>query len=112
MEYAKKCPWDKRSTLDSRTSEGVSKLTDAANDMKQFAQAAGVDPPLHRWDVVERAALRAELDAAFFVLYGIGRADVEYILATFAGLRGEESALPGFRSTTARILETYDRLCG
>jgi hypothetical protein len=29
----------------------------------------------------------AELDAAYFLLYGTERNDVEYILTTFAGLR-------------------------
>ncbi|HTU88561.1 MAG TPA: DNA methyltransferase [Gemmataceae bacterium] len=111
VEYAKKCPWDKRSTLESWISQRVLKLTCTANDMKPFAAAADFDPPVHRWDAEERTELLAELDAAFFVLYGIGRADVEYILGTFAGLRSQESALPGFRSTTVRILEAYDRLC-
>jgi hypothetical protein len=46
------------------------------------------------------------------VLYGFGRAHVEHILGTFAGLRNEGSALSGFRSTTARILEAYDQLGG
>jgi hypothetical protein len=110
VEYAKKCPWDKRTTLESWISQRVLKLTCMANDMKPFAQAAGFDPPVHRWDVEQRAELSAELDAAFFLLYGIARADVEYILGTFAGLRSEESSLPGYRSTTARILEAYDRL--
>jgi hypothetical protein len=110
VEYAKKCPWDKRTSLETWLSERALKLTCTANDMKAFAEAAGFDPPVHRWDGDERAGLLAELDAAFFVLYGIGREDVEYILGTFAGLRSEESALPGFRPMTARILDAYDRL--
>jgi hypothetical protein len=110
VEYAKKCPWDKRATLESWISQRVLKLTCTANDMKPFAEAVGFDPPVHRWDVEERAELLAELDAAFFVLYGIGREDVEYVLGTFAGLRSEESALPGFRSPTARILQAHERL--
>lgn len=103
-------PWDKRTMLETWIAERVLKLTCTANDMKPFAEAAGFDPPVHRWDAEERAELLAELDAAFFVLYGIAREDVEYILGTFAGLRNEESTLLGFRSTTARILEAYERL--
>jgi hypothetical protein len=48
VEYAKKCPWDKRLTLESWISERVLKLTCTANDMKPFAEAAGFDPPIHR----------------------------------------------------------------
>jgi len=88
------------------------KLTCTANDLKPFAASAGFDPPVHRWDPDERGELLAELDAAFFVLYGISREDVEYILGTFAGLRSEEPTLPGHPSTKARILEAYDRLVG
>jgi hypothetical protein len=110
VEYAKKCPWDKRTTLESWVSERVLKLTCTANDRNPFAEAAGFDTPVHRWDAEEREELLAELDAAFFLLYGIARADVKYTLGTFAGLRGDESALPGFGSTTVRILEAYDQL--
>jgi hypothetical protein len=56
--------------------------------------------------------LLAELDAAFFLLYGIGRDDVAYMLTTFAGLRVEDQALPSSHPTTARILEAYDRFGG
>jgi len=65
----------------------------------------------------------AELDAAYFLLYGIERNDVEYILTTFAGLRDEappcgHEALAGDESpgllagptTTSQILDHYDRL--
>ncbi len=83
-----------------------------ANDLKAFAESASFDPPVHRWDDDERAELLAELDAGYFILYGINREDVEYILSTFAGLRGEESPLPGFRPMTTRILEAYDRFVG
>jgi hypothetical protein len=72
--------------------------------------ATGFDPPVHRWDSDERLELLAELDAAFFVLYGIIREDVEYILGTFTGLGSEEPGLPGYSSMAARILETYDLL--
>jgi hypothetical protein len=88
-QYAKRCHWSEGESLEAWISERVLKLTCTANDLKPFAAAAGSDPPLHRWDADERAALLAELDAAFFLLYGIGREDVEYILSTFAGLRSE-----------------------
>ena len=43
--------------------------------------------PPFRWDPERRVVLRAELDAAFFHLYGISRHDTDYILATFPALR-------------------------
>jgi hypothetical protein len=76
--------------------------------MKPLAEAAGFDPPVHKWKPEERAQLMAELDAAFFILYGIDRDDIEYILSTFQGLRNEEPSIPGMLPRAAHILETYD----
>jgi len=90
----------------------VLKLTCTANDLKPFGEAAGFDPPVHRWDVDERAELIAELDAAYFLLYGIGREDVEHILSTFARFRTDRPGLPNSLSPVQRILQAYDQLGG
>ena len=48
------------------------------------------------------------LDAAFFILYGIQRNDVEYVLSTFSGINNEGQTLLGSNSTPAKILSFYD----
>lgn len=53
--------------------------------------------------------LLAELDAAYFHLYGLSRDEVEYIFTTFQAHRPDASTLELF-SHGAPILETYDRL--
>jgi hypothetical protein len=108
--YTQRCPWNKRQTLEKWISDRVLKLTCTANDMQPLAEAAGFDPPVHKWRPAERAELLAELDAAYFLLYGIDREDVEYILSTFSGFRGLEAALPPMFSQGAIIVEAYDRL--
>jgi hypothetical protein len=60
-----------------------------------------------KWDEAERAELMAELDAAFFHLYGIARDDVEYILSTFKGIHERQTLLPGGCSTAQRIVQRY-----
>ena len=110
--YEERCPWHKRQTLQKWISDRVLKLTCTADDMRPLAEAAGLDPPVHRWNPRQRAELMAELDAAFFLLYGIGRDDVEYILSTFQGLAREEDEGAGLFTTNGGILETYDRLAG
>jgi hypothetical protein len=50
----------------------------------------------------------AELDAAYFLLYGIARNDVEYILSTFQGLQKESPDLLAGENTTTRILNFFD----
>lgn len=52
----------------------------------------------------------AELDAAYFILYGIQRNDVEYILSTFSGINKEGDTLLSSSSTPAKILSFYDNL--
>jgi len=108
--YAERCPWQKRQTLERWISDRVLNLTCTAEDMHPLAEAAGFDPPVHKWNANERAELMAELDAAFFLLYGIDREDVEYILGTFAGAAADEDATAALLPADDRIQEAYDRL--
>ena len=108
--YSQKCPWNKKQTLEKWISDRVLKLTCTSNDMIPLAQAAGFDPPVHKWNPSERLDLMAQLDAAFFLLYGIDRDDVEYILSTFAGLRKEREGAFAGASAFDRILRHYDDL--
>ncbi|MCH8046271.1 MAG: hypothetical protein IID44_21385 [Planctomycetes bacterium] len=62
---------------------------------------------LNKWDEAERAELLAELDAAFFHLYGIDRDDAEYILSTFKKIHDQRTLLPGHPSTAQFILQKY-----
>ena len=108
--YAARCPWDRRQSLEKWISERVLKLSCTANDMIPLAEAAGFAPTVHKWIPEERAELTADLDAAFFLLYGMTRDEVESILSTFSGMKAGTAELPGYSSQANRILDTYDRL--
>jgi len=109
--YAQRCGWTKKQTLEKWISDRVLKLTCTSNDVIPLAQAAGFDPPVHKWNLSERLDLMAQLDAAYFLLYGIDRKDVEYILSTFAGLRKErQGAFFAGQSAFDSILRHYDDL--
>ena len=73
--YAEKCPWSKEETLEQWISERVLKLTCTAKDMLPLAKACDFKGSrgdgVHIWKEAERAEIRAELDAAYFHLYGI-----------------------------------------
>lgn len=89
----------------------VLELTYTAWDLQPFAQDCGYDGPPFQWDEQRRAMLRAELDAAFFLLYGIeARDDVEYILGTFPVLAKNETQQYGEYRTRRLVLERYDAL--
>ena len=114
--YAKPCPWDHGATLETWISQRVLKLTCTAEDMLPLAEAcdftsgsfhAEYGGRLNKWDEAERAELMAELDAAFFYLYGIPRDDVEYILSTFKGIHERQSLFRGGSSIAERIVQKY-----
>ncbi len=60
------------------------------------------------WDEERRAQLRAQLDAVYFRLYGIERADVEDIMSTFAIAERRDRAGHGTYRTRDLIPGYYD----
>lgn len=108
--YDQKCPWHQRQKLERWISDRVLKLTCTADDMRPLAEACGLKSPVHKWHPDERARLTAELDAAYFRLYGVSRDDVEYILSTFAVAGRPDQGELGAATPAKRILAAYDTL--
>lgn len=106
--YSNQCPWDKMS-LEEWISDRVLKLTCTSNEMKPLAAAAGFEPQLCKWNGEERAKIVAELDAAYFLLYGLERDDVDYMLSTFVASSQKGGLMLG-GTQRERILQEYDRL--
>lgn len=103
------CEWsadDVATWLEPRAVE----LTYTAWDLAGFAEELNYDGPPFRWEPARRELLRAELDAAFFHLYGIERDDVDYIMDTFPIVRRKDEATHGEYRTKRLILERYDAL--
>ena len=78
--------------------------------LQEFARDCGWSGPPFRWDEERRFLLRAELDAAFFHLYGLHRDDTAYILDTFPIVRRKDIDQHGEYRTQRVILEIYDAL--
>ena len=78
--------------------------------MIPLAEAAGFAPRVHKWKPDERARLRAEIDAAYFHLYGLSRSDVEYVLSTFPGVRRRDVKETGGYRTAEVVLQAFDTL--
>ncbi|MFD0559976.1 N-6 DNA methylase [Stackebrandtia endophytica] len=88
----------------------VLELTYTAYDMTPFARDLGDNGPPFVWVDERRAVMRAELDALFFLLYGIERDDVDYIMETFPIVKKKDIAAHGNYLTKDRILAIYDRM--
>ncbi|MFG3106875.1 Eco57I restriction-modification methylase domain-containing protein [Streptomyces tendae] len=88
----------------------ILELTYNANDILPFARDLGDNSPPFMWNEGRRAAIRVELDAYFFHLYGITHKDADYILDTFPIIRRKEEAKYGNYRTKDLILAEYDRM--
>ena len=108
--YAQPAPWQRSMTLADWLRPYVLELCFTAYDLGGFAQDCGHFELPFRWDDSRRAQLRAELDAAFFHLYGLNRSDTEYVLNTFEVLRRSELKTSGKFVTAERILTAYDEM--
>lgn len=81
-----------------------------AIDMSALADALDTRGAIYRYDESRRAHLRAEVDAAFFHLYGLERADVAYVLDSFPIVQRKDVAAHGEYRTKRLILEVFDAM--
>jgi hypothetical protein len=88
--YQRPCAWSPGETLAEWLRPRVLELVYTAWDLAPAARDLGDSGPPFRWEPERRAQLRAELDAAFFLLYGLTRSQVEFVLGTFPVLRANE----------------------
>lgn len=85
-------------------------LSATETDLVPLAMATGDSEAPHGWDRGKRQTTRAELDAAFFHLFGIERDDVDYIMETFPIVKSKDIAEHGEYRTKRLILEIYDEM--
>jgi hypothetical protein len=103
-----------RWTCDMSTTEWIGQrvreLSFTAWDMEPFARDLGDKSPPFRWDEERRFKIRAELDAAYFYLYGIGHDDVDYVMETFPVVKRRDVERYGSFRTKELILQVYDAM--
>ncbi|NMB11634.1 MAG: class I SAM-dependent DNA methyltransferase, partial [Firmicutes bacterium] len=108
--YAQATPWAPAERLADWISQRVIELLCTANDLKLTGDDVGGPERIFTWNDERRFLLRCELDAAFFHLYGLDRADAEYILDTFPIVkRNDENAYGEYR-TKQVVLSIYDQM--
>jgi hypothetical protein len=88
----------------------VLELSFTAWDMESYARDLGDTGPPFRWHEERRLVMRAELDAAYFRLYGIEGNDVEYIMETFPIVKRKDEERYGSYRTKELILRVYDAM--
>jgi len=108
LEYdllEKPATWDAFQSLGGWIEDRALRLIATADDI---ATALGVEANV--WNESGRLAIRAELDAAFLVLFGATRSEAEHILDSFPIIRRKEWIEHGRYVTKERVLEAFDAL--
>lgn len=108
--YLDPTPWDQGVELRDWVADRVLELVYTSWDMAPFADDLGYEFEPFVWDEERRALLRAEIDAAYFHLYGIARDDADYILDTFPIVKRKDEQRFGEYRTKRLILEVYDAM--
>jgi len=109
--YDPQPPWDPTTkTLADWILPRVLELTYTAWDLAGFARDHGYDGPPFRWDEERRFWLRAELDAAYFHLYGLAEAEVDHVMESFWLVRQRDQKTHDSYRTKEAILDLYRRM--
>ncbi|WP_326801890.1 N-6 DNA methylase [Streptomyces sp. NBC_01788] len=103
--YTRPVPWLGDRTPDAWIRDRVLELTYNSYEMVPFARHLGDEKPPFIWNEDRRFEIRAELDAAYFHLYGIPETDIELVLDSFRAFRNKSPEL--FERTKDRILTIY-----
>ena len=94
----------------------VLELTYTSDDLTGFANDLGYDGPPFAWDEERRHRLRCELDAVFAHMYGLTRADLEWVLdapppsSSFPSLKQNEMREFGEYRTQRYVLQAFASL--
>jgi hypothetical protein len=106
--YDLSAPWTEDALLADWIRPRVLELTYTSYEMAPWAKYLGDEGPPFVWDERRRFLMRAELDAAYFHLYGIERADVDLVLDSFRAFKNKQPAL--FEDTKKEIVRVYEAM--
>lgn len=110
--YSQPAPWAPSQTLSDWIVPRVVELAFTSSDLQLFARDCGYEGLPFSWDEGRRSQLRAELDAAFFHLYGISVDDVAYIMDSFHVVRRMEEATLGSYRAKEAVLQLFESMIG
>jgi hypothetical protein len=99
------CAWDTSARLRDWLLPRLSELVFTANDLRN--PTTGV---VYSYVSARRPFVRAEVDAALFYLYGLEKADLEYVMETFHVVRDREVTAFGSYRTKELILEVFKNM--
>ncbi|WP_447006524.1 Eco57I restriction-modification methylase domain-containing protein [Saccharothrix isguenensis] len=102
--------WDRAQSAEQWIRSRVLELSYTSWALTEYAFDLGDEGSPFVWDGGRRVFMRAELDAAFFHLYGVSRDDVDHIMETFPIVKRKDEATFGEYRTKRLVLDVYDRM--
>jgi hypothetical protein len=108
--FARPAAWEPNRSLAELVTPYVLELSYTSWRLQPYAEDLGDNGPPFRWDADRRALLRADLDAAFLHIYGLGRGEAVHVLDSFFVVRKYEERDLGEYRTRRLVLEAYDRI--
>lgn len=108
-QLMKEQPWLGGTARDWLT-DRVHELAYTNVELAPFARELGNDRSPFRWIPERRALLQAEIDAAVLMLYGLTRAQAEWLIDSFFVLRKYEERDHGEYLTKRLVLEVFDAM--
>jgi hypothetical protein len=108
--YEQLAPWSPTETIGAWVLQRVCDLVVTDPDLSVIGTLLDGSAQVRTWDTETRARIRAELDAAYFHLYGVDRDDVDFILETFPIVKRKDISTYGEYYTKRLILDAYDKM--
>lgn len=102
-------PWDPHELLRDWISKRVHELTFTSYDAPLISNTTEPQQP-YEWNEMRRKNIQTELDAAFFILFGLSRDEVAYVLDTYPIIRSHDEAMYGEYLTKRLVLEAFDAM--
>lgn len=103
-------PWDRETAIDGWLLARTAELTATTYSMTGYLSGTEYAGPPFLWDSDRRRVLRAEIDAAMLIIYGMQRDDVDYVMSEFRIVKRKDEASFGEFLTKRVILEAYDAM--
>lgn len=110
QEYSRPVAWDTSVSYERWISDRAYELVFTANDMQSVGHELGDQRGPFSWIPARRRIISAELDAAYFHLYGLDRDTVGYVMDTFNVTRRVDAASFGDYRTKMQILEVFEAM--
>jgi hypothetical protein len=108
--FGKPTPWQPDLSLKEWIQPYILELSYTSWRLQSYAREMHDNGPPFRWEDERRSLLWADIDAAFFHIYGLTQPEAEHVLDSFRVMHKYEDRDHGEYRTRRLVLDAYDRM--